>query len=335
MINNTNGNTVTRNFSAYPNNVGILAMEIYFPAQYVDQKKLETFDKVSSGKYTIGLGQSKMSFCLDNEDINSICLTVLKNLMEKYAIKPTEIGRLDVGTETLIDKSKSIKSTLMSLFEESGNTDIEGVDNVNACFGGTAAIFNAVNWIESSYWDGRYAIVVMGDIAVYAKGNARPTGGAGSVAFLIGPNASIVFERGLRSTHISHAYDFYKPVMDSEYPIVDGKLSVICYLNALDKCYQMYKKKFKLLNSDQHNDLNNNANGDHMMNGGDNNNSSSIRMKNKEHNKQMFNLNSAQAFLFHSPYCKLVQKSFARLLWNDYLDVESNENLGLDLEKFK
>ncbi len=100
MINNTNGNTVTKSFSGYPNNVGILAMEIYFPAQYVDQKKLETFDKVSSGKYTIGLGQSKMSFCLDNEDINSICLTVLKNLMEKYAIKPTEIGRLDVGTET-------------------------------------------------------------------------------------------------------------------------------------------------------------------------------------------------------------------------------------------
>ena len=109
----------------YPPNVGILAMDVYFPTQYVDQHKLEAFDQVSTGKYTIGLGQSKMSFCLDNEDINSICLTVLSNLMEKYAIRPDEIGRLDVGTETLIDKSKSVKSTLMSLFEESGNTDIE------------------------------------------------------------------------------------------------------------------------------------------------------------------------------------------------------------------
>ena len=34
------------------------------------------------------------------------------------------------------------------------------------------------------------------DIAVYASGNARPTGGAGAVAMLIGPNAPIVFERG-------------------------------------------------------------------------------------------------------------------------------------------
>jgi hydroxymethylglutaryl-CoA synthase len=36
----------------------------------------------------------------------------------------------------------------------------------------------------------------MGDIAVYAKGNARPTGGAGACALLIGPNAPIVFEPG-------------------------------------------------------------------------------------------------------------------------------------------
>ncbi len=39
--------------------------------------------------------------------------------------------------------------------------------------------------------------MVMGDIAVYAKGNARPTGGAGACALLIGPNAPIVFESGM------------------------------------------------------------------------------------------------------------------------------------------
>lgn len=43
---------------------------------------------------------------------------------------------------------------------------------------------------------GRYALVVAGDIAVYATGNARPTGGAGAVAMLVGPNAPLAFERG-------------------------------------------------------------------------------------------------------------------------------------------
>ncbi len=85
-------NTGRTNHSNYPKNVGILAMDIYFPTQYVSQEKLEVFDHVSTGKYTIGLGQSKMSFCLDNEDINSICLTALNNLMERYAILPDEIG---------------------------------------------------------------------------------------------------------------------------------------------------------------------------------------------------------------------------------------------------
>ncbi len=82
----------------------------------------------------------------------------------------------------------------MQLFGD--NTNIEGVDTVNACYGGTNAVFNTVNWIESSAWDGRDAIVVAGDIALYAKGNARPTGGAGAVALLIGPDAPIVLEPG-------------------------------------------------------------------------------------------------------------------------------------------
>ena len=43
---------------------------------------------------------------------------------------------------------------------------------------------------------GRYALVVAGDIAVYASGSARPTGGAGAVAILIGANAPLAFDRG-------------------------------------------------------------------------------------------------------------------------------------------
>jgi len=63
-------------------------MEIYFPATFVDQEDLETFDKASKGKYTIGLGQLRMSVINDREDINSISLTCVKNLLEKYSINP-------------------------------------------------------------------------------------------------------------------------------------------------------------------------------------------------------------------------------------------------------
>ena len=61
---------------------------------------------------------------------------------------------LKVGSETLVDKSKAIKSHLMVLFEESGNFDVAGIDVKSACYGGTAALFNAINWLESSSCDG-------------------------------------------------------------------------------------------------------------------------------------------------------------------------------------
>lgn len=176
-------------------------------------------------------------------DIYSLALTAVSRLLNKYFISPTSVGRLEVGTETLLDKSKSVKTVLMQLFQDT-NTNIEGIDTVNACYGGTSALFNAINWIESSSWDGRLAIVVAGDIAIYDKGAARPTGGAGCVAMLVGPDAPIVIEAG-RGSHFRHAYDFYKPDFSKEYPTVDGQLSLRCYTEALDSCYKAYQASTK------------------------------------------------------------------------------------------
>ena len=70
----------------WPEGVGILAIELIFPSQYVDQSELEIYDNVSAGKYTVGLGKGKMGFCTDREDINSLCLTVVSKLMERNNI---------------------------------------------------------------------------------------------------------------------------------------------------------------------------------------------------------------------------------------------------------
>lgn len=279
----------------WPKDVGIRAIHFVIPSMYVDQTDLENYDEVPEGKYTIGLGQKQMGFCTDLEDINSLCLTAVSQLIENNNINYSDIGRLEVGTETIIDKSKSVKTVLMKLFEPSGNFQVEGIDTTNACYGGTAALFNALSWIESSAWDGRLAIVVAADIAIYAKGNARPTGGAGAVAMLIGHNASLVIERGLRGTYMNHAYDFFKPDLTSEYPVVDGKLSIQCYLNALDQCYKLYLSKCP-----------------------DN-----------------FNLNKFDSFIFHTPYCKLVQKSLARLYLNDFINSKSKDEDYPCLEQYK
>ena len=137
----------------------------------------------------------------------------------------------------------------MNLFAPSGNHDIEGIDNKNACYGSTAALFNAVNWMQSESWDGRNAIVMCGDIAIYKEGSARPVGGMGAAAMLIGPDAPLVIEReceselrsseltsfqpfsllasleekvsltcvAIHGTYIANTWDFYKPNLSVEY----------------------------------------------------------------------------------------------------------------------
>ena len=160
---------------------------------------------------------------------------------------------------------------------DSGNTDIDGLDTTNACFGGTAALLNAINWMESWAWDGRNALVVVADIAMYVNGNARPTGGWYAIAMLITPDPPLVIDRGMRAFHMSHVYDFYKPNMSSEYPVIDGQLSIKCFLSALDTCYKRYKEKAaKQLQA-------------------------RVTMKNLDY------------ILFHTPFCKMARKTMARM----------------------
>ena len=69
---------------SHPKNVGIKAIEIYVPGQVheapnyiitltnriyqtLDQADFETYQGVSAGKYTIGLGSTSMNFCNDRE----------------------------------------------------------------------------------------------------------------------------------------------------------------------------------------------------------------------------------------------------------------------------
>lgn len=103
---------------------------------------------------------------------------------------------------------------------------------------------------------------------------------------------------------MQHAYDFYKPNMSSEYPIVDGKLSVRCYFQALDQCYSRYTQKGKRL-----------------------------------YHKTLFTLDDIDYAIFHTPFCRIVQKSLARLMFHDFLcDPECNSSGGekyTDLAKFR
>ncbi|CAN4077830.1 unnamed protein product [Withania somnifera] len=202
-----------------PDNVGILAMEIHFPPTRLVLEELEAHDGASKGEYTTDPGQNCMGFVIEDEDVVSISLTAVTYLLEKYAIDPKQIGRLDVGIETITGKSKSIKTFLMRIHGE------------------TAALFNCVNWVERSSWDGHYGLVVCTDSAVFTTGPARATGGAAAIAMLVGPDAPIVLESKIRASHMSH--------------VVDSEISQTCYLKALDSYHKGLCNKYEKLEGEQ------------------------------------------------------------------------------------
>lgn len=324
---------------------GIIGAEFYFPKSYVDQRELEKHEEAGNGKYTKGFGQLEMSFCHENEDVCSMALTATSALLANNEIKKNQIGFLAVGTETLNDKSKSVRTVLMDLFDDShnligtgslnnnqcngsisnqingvghnynahddgddnlsssSNMDIEGADLKNACFGGTQALFHAVDWLVSNWeFEGRYAIVVCADVAIYAKGPARCTGGAGAIAFLLGPNSPLVIEPGLRAFYSRNVYDFYKPIagQSSEYPVVFGATSIDEYMHSVQKCYKRFKNKF-------------------------------VKRIGKEPCIADF-----YATLFHSPYTRLTQKAFCSLI---FADIKKGQTTGITekllIEKLK
>jgi len=91
---------------------------------------------------------------------------------------------------------------------------------------------------------------------------------------------------------MTHAYDFYKPDMKVEFPIVNGHESILCYLSALDVCHANLLQR---------------AEARRKRDGGESTNVS-------EKVLDMFDY-----MAFHTPNCKLVSKSYGRLKYNDCL----------------
>lgn len=108
---------------------------------------------------------------------------------------------------------------------------------MHGCYGGTCAVFNALSWLESSAWDGRLALVVAVDVALYPPGSAAcATGGCGAVAILLGPHAPLLAEPALtwRGVYAAHAWDFCKPLSGGLFPAMDARATLAWYMRSLD-----------------------------------------------------------------------------------------------------
>ena len=134
-----------------------------------------------------------------------MAMTAFERLVSAYGLSVAQIGRLEVGTESQVDRAKSTKSFLMAFFQEDELHNVEGLDTYNACYGGTNALFSTVGWVQSEAWSGQYGVVVCSDPAVHPQPEALSGIGASAVGMLIGAEPVMAVEP-LRVSFIKHAW---------------------------------------------------------------------------------------------------------------------------------
>jgi len=217
--------------------VGIDAIALSVPSGYVDLADLAAARGVVPAKYVEGLGVERMAVAQAHEDPVALAANAARRLFSTARVDTSRIGMCVVGTETAVDHSKPVSAYLHSLLELPERCRV--FEAKHACFGGTAGLLAAVDWIASGAARGRQALVVCTDVARYAIGSAgEPTQGAGAVAMLVSASPRLLaLESGVSGSYSRDVHDFWRPLYSKE-AVVDGHHSVQCYLDALTGAYR-------------------------------------------------------------------------------------------------
>jgi 3-hydroxy-3-methylglutaryl CoA synthase len=217
--------------------VGISALGVHFPSAALPLAELGALRGVDPNKYLSGLGCHEMALCPAGTDVVALAVTAARRALESWQGSLSDIGMIVVGTETAKDMSRPLSAWVA---EELGLTGaVRSYEVKHACYGGTLALRQAVEWRRSGAARGKSALVIAADVALYApEDGGEPTQGAGAVAMIVG--TPDIAEVELHSFPYSQpAFDFWRPVGQA-FPSVEGQLSLDCYKLAAESCFADY-----------------------------------------------------------------------------------------------
>lgn len=212
--------------------VGIDDLGVYTPSLSLDLEELARVRGVPPEKITVGLGARQMSVTPPWEDTVTLGANAARRLFARGTVDPNDVGMLLVATETAVDHAKPAGIFIHELLGLPASC--RTVELKHACYGGTAGLMLAAEWVRSGAARGRKALVVATDIARYdLHSSAEFTQGAGAVALAIGETPRFLTIDPETGVYAKNVYDFWRP-LDRREALVDGKFSVDCYLEALD-----------------------------------------------------------------------------------------------------
>lgn len=257
--------------------VGIDDLGVYTPAHRLDLDVLARVRGVPPEKITVGLGVRQMSVTPPWEDTVTLGANAAQRLLAHGTVAREDVGMLLVATETAVDHAKPVGIFLHELLGLPSSC--RTVELKHACYGGTAGLMLATEWVRSGAARGRTALVVATDIARYGPGSsAEFTQGAGAVALAIREAPRFLAIDPASGVYARNVYDFWRP-LDRREALVDGKFSVYCYLDALDAALDDWARAAALPGP-------------------------------------LFSL--CDAFLYHTPFPKMAYKAHARLIAHEW-----------------
>lgn len=219
---------------AFDDETGIASIGLQLPPLAMDVRELATLRSVDPNKYSLGLGCGEMSLCPPGFDVVRLAAGAAKRALERWGGNIEDIGLLAVGTESAVDMSRPLSAWVASELGLRG--DIRSYEVKHACYGGTLALRQGLEWRWSGAARGKAALIIAADVALYAEGDpGEPTQGAGAVAMVLDD------PRVARIQRVSYpfsepAFDFWRPVGES-FPRVEGALSLECYERATAHCF--------------------------------------------------------------------------------------------------
>lgn len=214
---------------------GIASIGLQLPPLAMPVTALADLRGVDPDKYTIGLGCGEMSLCPEGYDVVRLAVGAAERALSRFNGSLSDIGLIAVGTETAVDMSRPLSAWVASELGLSGH--VRSYEVKHACYGGTLALRQALEWRLSGAARGKAALVIAADVALYEPGDpGEPTQGAGAVAMIV-DDARVARVAPASYPYSEPAFDFWRPVGHA-FPLVEGALSLDCYMRATESCFR-------------------------------------------------------------------------------------------------
>jgi polyketide biosynthesis 3-hydroxy-3-methylglutaryl-CoA synthase-like enzyme PksG len=219
--------------------VGIEAINAYAGQTFLDVNKLAQHRGLDNDRF-VNLLMKNKSVAMHFEDPVSFGVNAAKPIID--ALTPEEKNKIElliVSSESGIDFGKGMNSYIHHYLGLKKNCRM--FEAKMACYGGTACLQMAINFVASNVSPGAKALVISTDAArPLPNSYAEPSQGAAGLAVLVSDNPKVLkMDFGANGYWGYEVMDTCRPTPDIE--TGDPDLSLLSYLDCIEnafKCYQ-------------------------------------------------------------------------------------------------